>query len=536
MMRFIKKHWPELVVFGVILAIFLICQSPNMTWVDTNSDGVHLTFAARYLYPAHKGSAPLYLLLGHLFLYLPFGSEFWRMGLISVFASFADAVLVYIIIRKQTNRWYALLGTVIFAGSALVLSQTVIVKYYSLVTMFGLLGYYFVLKSKWKSSIAALGAGAAVHPIIIFAALPIFIFNKGIRNLKRLLLLIPFAMFYLYVPIVARLNNPPNMWGNLTPKSQITDFISTASMLSGTLAIYDFPKRLFDTIGLLGVSLGVAFLVIIIYVVKTKGWWKNQLFWLFAVPVGYFLTDLSPQTYVYVFPAIAFGSILAATYLPKLKIQWAIATAVVAIGLLGYNANYFDIGRTLDKNLSATEFYTQELPKIPDGQMLMPRFGWEWAMIYVYDKNEHRNIIPVSVDTVVSPMYRQTLTQEGVKYADVGVAAQNEILQKQNALAASIVQLNDNVWTTVPTTPETYGAKVVPTNGDTSLVVKVPTNPPGEWHWKLSNPYDMITGAIEVKEWNFITMSNQNMFNVLLIGSGGLLLILWIASSVRKKK
>lgn len=541
-MRYLKKYWLEILVFGIVLAVFLIDAAPGMTWIDTNSDGVHLTFASKYLYPAHKGSAPLYLLLGHLILNIPFGTEFWRMVLISVFGSFGGAILIYLIIRHHLknishNRLYALLGVVLFSGSALVLSQTVIAKYYSLVTFFGLLAYYLVLKEKWKSSVAAIGAGIATHPIIVFTAIPLLIFNfKQYWNWKRALVIVPLLMFYLYVPIVAHLNNPPNMWGNLTPRSQILDTISTASMLSGTLAIYDFPKRVLDTIGLLGLSLGFGLIVIILYLVNTKRWWRNQLFWMFALPIIYFSSDLAPQTYVYLFPTIAFGSIIAAIYLSQNKKWLSIVTAIIAVGLFAYNANYFDIGRTLDKNLSANNFYHNELPKIPDGEMLMPQYGWEWAMIYSYNKNEHRNIIPIAVDTVVSTAYRNALANDGVKFADVGVADKNNLLQKQNELARSIVELNDDVWTTMSTTPETYGSKVVKTNGDTSLVVKIPPQPPGEWHFKPSNPYNMITGAIEIKEWNFITMSNQNMFYVSIIALGGAVFVFSFASLFRKKR
>ena len=61
----------------------LLDLAPDATWVNVDSDGIHLVYAAKYLVPAHKGSAPLYLLLGHFMLYLPFGTEFWRLALLS---------------------------------------------------------------------------------------------------------------------------------------------------------------------------------------------------------------------------------------------------------------------------------------------------------------------------------------------------------------------------------------------------------------------------------------------------------------------
>ncbi len=516
MISWLKRYWAELLCFSIVAGVLLNNAAPSPVWINTNSDGIHLTFAAKWFYAAHKTSAPLYLLLGHLFLYIPFGTEFWRMALISVIGTSIGSVFIYLIIREhlKEQKWarlYALIGVVIFAGSALVMSQSIIVKYYSLTTMFGLIAYYLLLRKRYTWCMVLLGAGIATHGIILFTAIPLFVFNKKLRKWSSLVILAGFALFYLYAPLVARFNPPPiNMWGNLTPSSQFVDVYSTMAMLSGGLAIYDIPKRILDTIGILGVSLGMALVVIIVYFIRTQRRWKSQLFWMFSLPIIYYLVNLAPQTYVYVFPSIAYGAIIACIQLPKMKRYWLVATAIVAIGLFYFNVWYFDIGKQLDPNLSATEFYTQELPKIPDGQILMPQYGWEWTATIIYNQEEHRNIVPVCVDSVASSAYREVLAQEGIKFDDVGVATQWDSFQKQNELAASIVRLNDNVWTTVPTTPETYGAKVMQTNHDESIVTKVITESPGQIHWKPSNPYSMITGAVEIKEWNFITLSTYS--------------------------
>ncbi len=546
MANWLKKYWLEIIIFVVVAIVLVKNMAVDKTWINTNSDGIHLTFAAKYLYAAHKTSAPLYLLLGHLFLYIPFGTEFWRMALISVLGTFIGSVFVYLIIREhlKEQKWarlYALIGVVIFAGSALIMSQSIIVKYYSLTAMFGLIAYYLLLRKRYPWCVVALGAGIATHGIILFTALPLFVFNKELRKWKSLWILAGFSLFYLYAPLVGRFNPPPyNMWGNLTVGSQIADVYLTMMMLSGNLAIYDIPKRIFDIIGILGVSLGLALIVIITYFIKSKQLWKNQLFWLFSLPIIFYLGNLSPQTYVYNFPAIAYGAIIVGIQLPKMKRYWLVATAIIALGLFGYNSWFFDIGKQLDPNLSATEFYTKELPKIPDGQIFMPQYGWEWTATIVYDIEEHRNIVPVCIDTLLSPIYQQTLTQEGVKYDDTGIGNKLDLLQNQNILATSIIKLNDNVWTTVPTDPQTYGAKVVPTNHDASLVIKIADEPPGMVHWKPSSPYGILTGSIEVNEWKYITMSNKNAMWLFVLAMGGFMFVWFgyrlIGSMTKKKK
>ena len=889
MLAWCKKHWPELLAFGTILGVYLMDCAPSWTWINTNSDGVHLTYAAKYLYPAHKGSAPLYLLLGHLFVQIPLGTEFWRMALISVIGSFVGAIFVYLIIKEHLKwndkaRWFALVGTLVFAGSALVLSQTIIVKYYTLCTAFGLLAYYLALKKHYNWSMVALGAGFATHPIIVLMAVPIVLFNKEMRNWKRLLLLAPFTLFYLYVPLVTKFNPSPNMWNNLTPGSQITDFTSTLFMLTGGLAIWDFPKRIFDTIGILGVSLGLALIPIVVYFARNKKWLKSQLFWLFILPIGYFATDLSPQCfpkgtlistkklirgknnshffapmqkpieaiqigdevlsfneqtgvkeykkvsqlftkltdktillklsngnelrctpnhpiavnwygkiiwteagnlavgdeliqykyrgigyriasimargktpeerygdgaksfrdkcrvnalrqwadplnginskehhrkvsdgnkrawlnplsghnsenrkrlrseymkrrwsdavtarrmmqnrhktpnkaelelqsiinsvspdfkyngnadsgvvigskipdfvnmngkkklielygtywhkdeqtqslinhyarygfgclviwehelndkekvkqkikdftfnpntavvtiasmrevykqepvynigvednnnyfafgilvhncYVYMYPAIAFGAIIAAIGLSKMDKRWLYAVGVVALLLMAYNANYFDIGRTLDPHLAATE-YMQELNAIPNGNIVIATQGWEWTAIYVYNKENNRQIIPVYAGTLQSGDYQKQLFDNwGV--VSTGYSVPGNLIHSQQLIVNSIIAQNKNVWITNPTSDyKNYGTEIIPaTPVDYGSGIIIPT-----WQFKPNNPYDFITGAIEVKQWVYIDYSNYTIALFFLLGASGYLVVMVVSKSFKRR-
>ena len=99
-MQFIKKYWPEIIVVGIIFANLLNCLAPDLTWMNTDSDGPHYILSAKYMQVAHNTSAPLYLLLGRLFLFIPIGTDAWRMGLISVLATTGGATFVYLIVRR----------------------------------------------------------------------------------------------------------------------------------------------------------------------------------------------------------------------------------------------------------------------------------------------------------------------------------------------------------------------------------------------------------------------------------------------------
>jgi hypothetical protein len=97
----------------------------------------------------------------------------------------------------------------------------------------------------------------------------------------------------------------------------------------------------------------------------------------------------------------------------------------------------------------------------------------------------------------------------------------HDLNAQQVAYAMSIVRNNEGVWTSKPTTPENYGAVVVPAHGNEDRItwwLGEPNVIP-KWQFKPSSPYDMITGAIEVEQWNFILMSNYNVtFFGIMIG------------------
>jgi len=567
MTSWLKQYWAELLVFGVIFGVLLMCTAPDMTWINTDSDGIHYTYAAKYLYPAHKTSAPLFLLLGHVFLWLPIGTEFWRMSLISVLSSTASAVFIYLIIRKKLllknagniayspsyiekvnkkNRIYALIGALIFGGSALVISQSTIVETYALVTMFGLGAYYFATKGNWLYCALMLGAGGAVHHLILIPLLILLIFYKGLRQWKYIGVMSAFLLFYLYIPITLAAHPPnlfANMWGNTTLTSFIKDNSSTVLMLIGGLSIWGLPKRVFDAIGVVGVSLGLAIIPMAYYIKIRhtapnpirKQWYKEPLLWLLTLPIIYYATNLAPQTYVYMMPAIGFGAVIAGIGLSRMRHYWKWTVLGCAVGLLVFNANYFDIGRTLDPNLSAKEYYNQELHKVPDGAILVAQQGWEWACIPKFNKEENRNIIPVCTGTLPSKYYQDWLKAQGVKM-DIPEVVRYEF---SSDIAASILKMNDNVWLTTPTDPKTYGAEIVPAKGNKNLLgntshAVLSTN---EWKWKPSNPYDIITGAIEVKEWVAIVVSNYNIQTFAMLGMIGLVPV-WIGHMlfIRKKK
>lgn len=512
MKRFLK-HWPEILVFGAILAVLLVCVAPGMTWINTDSDGPHYILSAKYMGVAHNTSAPLFLLLGRLFLFLPFGTDAFKMGLISVLATTICSVLIYLSVKrllfgKPRRRAFAIIAALIYGSSALVISQSTIIESYSLATMFMVAAYYMTIKRKWMWSSVFIGLTWAVHTLFgLTIWIVMFIQYRELRNLPMILLTVVFLGFYAYVPIATKLGNVPSMWGNSTFFGFLKNNFGTMWLYVGGLSIYDIPKRIIDTSLMLLYSFGFGTFVLIWYYIK-KRTVKDSLLWLTLFSIIFFICNLSAETYVYMITSIAFGSIAIGVALSKLNVRWAYVTAAVAIALMGFNANYFDIGRTLDPNLSAQKYYDEELTKLSDDDIYLGG-GWTWAIVYLYNKENGTNITSICTDVLPSTEYLDILESNGIKLTRTD--SENWI-DKQWLVAKSIAEQNDNVWISKEIIPSQYEYEIVPAKENMELITRwFGKEVEPQIAWKPSNPYKFITGALEVEEWKFIVLSNHNI-------------------------
>jgi hypothetical protein len=513
-MSFLKKYWIEIFVFSVVATVLFIDIAPDITWMNTDSDGAHYTLAAKYLWVAHNTSAPLFLLIGHLFIkFIPFGTDAWRFGSLLALSTVVTSIFIYLIAMRLLNgknksRLYALIASIIYGGSALVISQSIIIDTYAFDTMLIVIAYYFILRKQFIWTTVFMGLCLATHPLMFgLAYFVMFVAHKELRNWKMIALTASFVLFYLYIPISKAFNGALDMWGNTTIVSFFINNWGTLSMLTGTLSVWDFPQRFLNTVGILGVSLGLGLVVIAIYFIKRRTV-KYELFWLVMIYLLYFVTDLANETYVYIMPSIAFGAVIVAIGISQMNKYWTYAVLITSCGLMLFNANYFDIGRTLDPEMSAMKFYNEELAKIPDGQIFMGG-GWNWAMVYLYNQEEGRKIIPICTDVLTSDIYTDLLLSRGIKLDkyDTGERVNDEIM-----IELSIAKNNENVWIAKPTKPEVYQYVIEPAKGNEVYIAELfGVTRTTEWRWKPSNPYSFITGSLEIEYWSLVLCSNYNV-------------------------
>lgn len=450
-----------ILVFASILGCLLVCCSPSDTWINTDSDGSHYTWAARDLRLAHSPGAPLYLLVGHVFTLLP-GDDFWNLALLSVVSTFGSCIVLFLIARRITSkRLLTVIPPIVYASAPLVFGQSIIVETYASVTFLCLLAYYFYITKRLSWCAISVGLGLAVHHLILLAAIPILIhmWRAGDFRWKYAGITALGLLFYVYIPLVAY--KQPYMWGDGNWGDYFLRIFNSGGGLVGGIAVWEIPARVPHAIGVLG-SL-IVFIPVLL-------WGKFREHWLLLVltfaPILYYITNLAPQTIVYIVPGIAFGGIL----LVKRLDTWgkedayrvvASATMVASFFLLFFSYCVMDIGSTLDGDMSSLSFQEQ-LGHIPDGEILiLGERLWENTTAIIYFDDNDRDVTVYSAYHYLShPSFMgDQFEAEGYRvpeYEEIKNLEANEGNQV-------FIELNNlgHYYTTEVTDSESYGCRVI---------------------------------------------------------------------------
>lgn len=521
------RYWPEIIVFSAIALAMLNAISYDLTWANMAVDGTAYVMSAKFLYPAHHTSAPLYLLVGHLFTLIPIGTDYFRLALLSLVSAVVGVIFVYLITRKllaenKHVRWYALAGAAVFGSSMMLISQATVVEPFTMVTTLGLAAYYFTLRKQWIGVAVMLGAGLAVHHLILIPIIVLFVFNKPLRNWKPILVMLSFVLFYLYIPITKALTDAPDMWLNTGFMSFLKDNFYTFAGLIGGLAMWDIPKRLFETFGFWIVCFTVGLIPLAWFIWKQK-YWKHQLFWLFLLPFCYSAGNLDPHVSRYALGGVAFAAVIIALALSKVKPIWLYSTGLASIAMLAINGYSLDLGAHLDPNLTAAKFYYEEYPKVQDDQIMLNFLpGGEWEMAFYYNKNEGKHIIPICIGMLANPDYQALLRSQGVNLTpnDISNMTDNEM-----TVALSIVDQNKDVLITQPTTLRDYGAVLVPAATNKQEITRWMGHVTvAQWKFMPSNPYDILAGALDTTDWQWTLQSNKDVKFFVGLASIGLII------------
>jgi hypothetical protein len=262
----------------VLLAVYGVTLAPSVTWSHYGADGGDLvTAVARGSIP-HPPGAPTYLLLGELFIRLPWGEPAWRLNLMSAVCAAGAAGLTTAAVQgsggaeERRSRGATCIPqpaihnpqSAICAGLCLGLaplfwSQALIAEVYAPAAFFAALvmalsileGPAWALGLSW-------GLGLGVHPTLLFLA-PLVAWkawgerNERMRRLATACLPALLGCGILYGPVLVARDGVPSPWGDVSTFDGWWKLVS-AELYRGylfALPLADWPQRLLAWAGLL---------------------------------------------------------------------------------------------------------------------------------------------------------------------------------------------------------------------------------------------------------------------------------------------
>jgi hypothetical protein len=258
-----KNYLWFILIFAIVLAIYLLTLCPTIYLEDS----AEYAMAAATLGIAHPSGYPLYVLLGKLFTFLPWGTVAWRVNLMSAFFGALTIAFLFLIIQrifricviKKNTHESTQIGTqintnnrnffvtlllyyllpfstaLIFAFTKIFWSQAVVAEVYTLNTFFVAVIVWLLLVWTEKRQENKNGADKIL-------LLVVFLYGLSLANHEMMVLIAPFFLIfviwhdwriikdykfifaaaflffigislYLYLPIRAS-QNPALNWGN----------------------------------------------------------------------------------------------------------------------------------------------------------------------------------------------------------------------------------------------------------------------------------------------------------------------------------
>ena len=256
----------------VTLGCYVQTLAPSLTWAHHGADGGDLvTAVARGSIP-HPPGFPTYLLLGELFVHLPWGEPAWRLNLMSAVmaagAAGLTAMAVGLLLQRSTvSGQPSAIGCVaLVAGLALGLaplfwSQALIAEVYAPAAFFTALVGVLTLRGgpAWALGLVW-GVGMGAHPTLLFMA-PLVIwgawekpgFSEKTWFLVQAGLTALLGWGVMYGPVLLARGGVPSPWGD------VSTFGGWWALVSGRLyhgylfglPLAGWPQRLLAWVGLL---------------------------------------------------------------------------------------------------------------------------------------------------------------------------------------------------------------------------------------------------------------------------------------------
>ena len=384
------------IVLVVAFSYLAVLSSKTYTWLFASEDAADwLTASHVWITPQPLGS-PVYILLGHIADLLP-GSDVLAMTIfLSVLPSAITVAMVYSIVYRLSQREaIGIVSAIVLLGSMIFLSQSTVLEEYALTTMFLTGAYLFHLRGQRKWTWVFLGLACGVHSLVFPIVLVWLVVDhhQWRKNLKAMpLFLLCGVLPYGMVLALMAMDTPRYMAGGLNWNSVSDYFFGPSSHVSGTLSIFDFPRRALQFGAITLASLGLA-VVPIIKGARSKFDSKWLVMSGLLVALWFYLTCFFQTAWVFLILGMPAVAVLAGVGLSKMRRVHLRYIAGSAVALLILNAVFLNADTLSTAKPTAQALY-EEIEGLPDGSVVVgtPRY----TMTAVYCLSRGKDIVPLT--------------------------------------------------------------------------------------------------------------------------------------------
>lgn len=406
----------------MLLGIYALCLPAGLTWAHDGADGGDLATAIMRGSLPHPPGFPTYLLLGKLFVHLPWGEPAWRLNLMSAVLAAGAAGLI-----ASSKRY-----TPVVRGSAglllglapLLWSQALITEVYAPAALGTALTLYLLQRDApgWAVGLAW-GAGLGVHPTLIFLAPVLLGTNRQRAFILQTILVAAGVALVLYGPILLARGQATFPWGDLRSRAGWWDFVSARLYrhYPFALPLTALPQRL-----LAWVSLLVRQFTPIGALLAGSGWliWRRErptLAWTslatFLIWSGYAIGYNTADSLVYLVPALPLAAIWLLPGLDQAQCwleQRAGRTFGLALLVLPLSqALWWGPQLTLRHDRTAIAWAQTTLTAAPSNAVLITaQDGHTFALWYAQAAwGQRTDVVVVDRDLWAQPAYRRLLAE-----------------------------------------------------------------------------------------------------------------------------
>lgn len=453
------KYTPFIIAFLTLLW-YLPNVTPGYTWISAGVDSFDFIFAAKYHLVPHSTGFPVYMLPANLILLIfPNVHPAWLLGLtlstiptiiIGLFVFYSIKKLVenwgyesfYYFLKKYPNNsitktnnkaneerikykkfalWAPYVGLFITYSAVVIISQTFIVEIYTFGSMIMMGAITFHLRKQHKLAALFMGLAVGSHGLTWTFVFLLFIIEWK-TYLRLAYIIIPFAALpYLYLPFAMHWTDP-NEINTLTGNSikEYLDFLvfGSSTFWWGSLPIWGLPERLWDSIIIWSVSLGLGSLSLLLFFKNdSKKHWKLLII---IGPIMYYWFGTAVQI-VYVHLAIAFPMVIIFSAIglkhSKIHPKYYIIVSLVTLLTLPF---FWNLGTTIDTEETAQAYYDNLSLFDTDDHIIVNAALQEitlegetievitdgvavWWSILMFNKVNNRSLIPISPGKYIFP-------------------------------------------------------------------------------------------------------------------------------------